>query len=239
MASEPQTTKQGAECVTCKALFEFEIIEVMGVKFGTRTTCPACNAKVTAEAEAKRAAHETAAHEAAWLKVCPPLYDRTDPSNPSLSPDAVKTALQWAYAARGLGFVGPTGRGKTRCLFLAMRNAFDDGHSCAFVSHNSFSRTAIDAFSADDREAKADAMAAMKRFKSVKLLLLDDLGKAPASPRADAELEELIEHRAGMNLPLFWTANASGAWLIKRFGEDRGEPLVRRLAEFTEIVSIQ
>jgi hypothetical protein len=64
---------------------------------------------------------------------------------------------------------------------------------------------------------------------------MDDLGKPPATDRADAELEELVEVRTSQLLPILWSANGSSAWLIKRMGPDRGEPLVRRLSEFSEI----
>jgi hypothetical protein len=37
--------------------------------------------------------------------------------------------------------------------------------------------------------------------------------------------------------PILWSANGTSAWLIKRMGSDRGEPLVRRLSEFCDIIA--
>lgn len=70
----------------------------------------------------------------------------------------------------------------------------------------------------------------------VDMLLFDDLGKAPSTENVDAELLELIERRTSNGKALLWSANGSGTWLESRFGPDRGEPLVRRLAEFTKVV---
>lgn len=238
MASEPEKLQREGTCRDCNATFAFEVIMLSGIEFPKRSVCDECGKKHEIEFAAKEKAKLDAENEAEWRKICPPLYSDTNPADPRLSQEGLAKALQWAYNPRGLGFVGHTGKGKTRCLFLALKKAFDDDHSVDFVSHNLFSRFAMDAWSSDDKDERANAREALRSFKSVGILLMDDLGKAPPSPRADSELEELIEHRAGMNLPLFWTANASGAWLIKRFGEDRGEPLVRRLAEFTEIVKV-
>jgi DNA replication protein DnaC len=114
-----------------------------------------------------------------------------------------------------------------------MRKGFNQGLSCQFMSHNQFSKLVMDAFSG---EIKAEPRKRLDFLGKIHLLLIDDLGKAPSTERADAELEELIEVRGANMLPTFWTANGSGEWLIKRFGPDRGDALVRRLAEFSIVV---
>ena len=73
----------------------------------------------------------------------------------------------------------------------------------------------------------------------MEVLLFDDLGKAPSTEGVDAELFELVEVRTSNALPILWSANGGGRWLIDRLGADRGPALIRRLAEFTEVLKYE
>jgi DNA replication protein DnaC len=68
------------------------------------------------------------------------------------------------------------------------------------------------------------------------VLLLDDLGKAKMTERSELELFDLLEHRSSHALPIFWTANAEKGALKQMLSPDRGEPILRRLSEFTKII---
>jgi NitT/TauT family transport system ATP-binding protein len=70
-----------------------------------------------------------------------------------------------------------------------------------------------------------------------KVLLLDDLGKQKMTERAELELFDLLEHRSSHELPIIWTANAAKGDLRKMLSSDRGEPILRRLSEFTKIIN--
>lgn len=235
MAGDPLPEPVTVEC-KCGASFNYAPMVIFGRTVMTRKLCDACADRQRAENDAAELAQKDAVHEAKWNEVCPPLYRDTDPSR--ISPVAARAASDWNCAGEaGMGFTGETGKGKTRALFLALRKAFDAGKTCLSVSHNRFSKTVQEAFAGEGAE-RTDARALLKRCQTVGVLLLDDLGKSPATERADAELEEMIEHRAAHKLPILWSANGSSTWLEKRLGPDRGAPLVRRLSQFSKPIAI-
>jgi DNA replication protein DnaC len=230
--------KETYECHDCRAPFVRTVVQFDGLVFGN-VRCAACIEKWNETTRKMKSAERAAEQDAAWSRVCPAAYRDTDESHPGLNPLALEAVRRYEpRAARGLGLIGSTGQGKTRCAFLALRRAHTAGLRVNSVSHNRFSRLAMDAFSGTTEE-RGNARAALDFLKRADVLLLDDLGKAPSTERADAELEELIEARTSNNKPLLWTANGSGEWLIARLGADRGEPAIRRLAEFCEIVNLE
>ena len=201
-----------------------------------RQWCPACFEIRNSAAAAVQKLNEEKQREEKWAEVCPPLYRDTDATR--INQRCVEASLTWdCNGTRGLGFVGETGSGKTRALYLALRRALDSGLRCASISHNSFSRCVQEAF-AGEGTTRAAARERLNNLHRCPVVLLDDLGKPPATERADAELEELVEIRTSQLLPILWTANGSSAWLMKRMGADRGEPLVRRLSEFSEVIAL-
>lgn len=171
-----------------------------------------------------------------WRDKCPPIYQTSDLSHPGLSPEALKMVQEWD-GLRGLGIVGTTGKGKTRLLCCAIKRGMDAGWFAGFeiISHTAFSGVARRAACGDP---KNEDERKLRHLRDVHCLLLDDLGKAPNTERADAELEELIEYRTTHQLPILWTANGSGAWLEARFGPDRGPALLRRLTEFCDCITV-
>lgn len=198
--------------------------------------CEDCTRAADAEINAEKNRIKAREMADAWNAICPPIYRDTNPER--LHPKCMEAAASFDVDLKmGLGLTGSSGLGKTRALFLALKIAFDAQKSCASVSHAKFSRIVQEAFAGDGKE-KAEAKAKLESFRRANFLLIDDLGKPPSTERADSEIEDLIEHRTSFILPILWSANGSGAWLEKRFGSDRGEPIVRRLSEFSRIVPI-
>lgn len=231
MDGEPTQTT----CATCSCEFETK----PSPWFPPARHCPSCTAIKLAESEAAEKKRQEDQHaqyrKSQWERICPPIYQETDPAR--INPKCLKAAMEWSLEhADGLGFIGGTGAGKTRAAFIALKRAFDANQSCAAVSHNAFSCVVISAFSGTDEERQT-ARNKLTTFQQCEVLLLDDLGKPPTTERVDAELEELVEIRTSHNRPILWTSNGSSAWLIKRMGADRGPALVRRLSEFSEIVT--
>jgi DNA replication protein DnaC len=109
---------------------------------------------------------------------------------------------------------------------------------CEAISHNRFSKTVQDAFSGE-RMDKGDARQILENLRRADVILFDDLGKPPSTERADSELEELLEHRTSHRKPTLWSANGGGRWIIQRLGPDRGAPLVRRLAEQGDVITVR
>ena len=223
-------------CRNCATIFPTEQLDILGHKFHFRYFCPPCfEAKTTSDQE-KEEAKQNAEQRAAWEKICPPIYRDTDLSR--IDPRCAKVALDWdASGSVGVGLLGTTGAGKTRALYHAMQRAHRLGRSCAAISHNAFSRAVGIAFSGDGAD-RAEARHRLEQLRRAQVVLIDDLGKAPSTERTDAELEDLVEERTANRRPILWTSNGSAGWLAKRLGNDRGEPFVRRLSEFSTIVSL-
>lgn len=238
MDSEPESKIVETICGHCQKPFEATVFVVMGRAIGAKV-CRACIEASAAEAAAYGKRLDAERREEKWCRQCPTIYRDTNPADTRLDHAALNLAMAWPVASpRGLGFIGRTGKGKTRCLFLALRRAHEAGADVAAISHTKFSRVAMDAFSGDAEE-KSIARQKLAHLHRADVVLIDDLGKPPSTERADSELEELVEDRTSEALPILWSANGSGEWLIKRFGVDRGEPTVRRLAEFSEVLTLQ
>lgn len=227
-------------CHRCNASFEVEFepgnpFSEMGMRFAR--FCSDCSPIIAEEARIEEESLMVAEKAARWAKICPAIYRTTDLSHPDLEPAFVEEANRWRAASKkGLGFVGASGKGKTRLLYHALARAFTAGLWTHATSHTIFRRIAIEANSGDG-ENRVTARNRLEMMGKVDVLLIDDLGKPSSTETVDAELEELIEFRTARARPILWSANGSGMWLLGRFGDDRGEPIVRRLTEFTTIVS--
>lgn len=230
MASETKT------CRKCSSPFEVEFeagnaFSEMGARMAR--FCLACLPSVTADSEQARIAEEAAEREARWAKICPAEYRDTDLTHDGLAPEFVTAAKEWRPGPRrGLGFISDSGRGKTRLLYVALHTAFSAGLWTHATSHLTFRKVAIDASSAEGDNRYA-ARAKLDMMARVDVLLFDDIGKPASTECVDSEFEDLIERRTSQRKPILWSSNGAGEWLIRRFGEDRGKPIVRRLAEFS------
>lgn len=227
------------DCSDCGKPFVRTVLLLAGQKFGSGRCIP-CIETFTAETQSRRTNELRNDRETAWQKVCPASYRDTNPDDPRLSDSAKSITGRWdaTRGVRGIGLIGSTGLGKTRCLFLALRRAHDAGRKVTAITHTRFSRIAMDAYSGNAEE-KGHARDVLRALARADVLLFDDLGKAPSTERADSEMEGLVEDRTSHGKPILWSANGSGEWLIRRFGDDRGGPTVRRLAEFCDVVTIE
>lgn len=233
---QPTTIAVEMPCRNCGDTFTTQQLNILGHKFHFRYLCPPCDAEKVASDQEKEDAKRLSEQRIAWEAICPPIYRDTDLAR--IDSRCAKIALDWdASGSVGVGLLGSTGAGKTRALYHAMQRAHRLGRSCAAISHNAFSRAVGIAFSGDGTD-RAEARHRLEQLRRAQVVLIDDLGKAPSTERTDAELEDLVEERTANRRPILWTSNGSAGWLAKRLGNDRGEPFVRRLSEFSTIVSL-
>ena len=87
-------------------------------------------------------------------------------------------------------------------------------------------------------EKDDDARDRISAAKRTEILFLDDIGKEKYTERVESEFYDLIETRTSNLRPTLWTTNASASQLSAMMSADRGEPVLRRLKEFTEIVTV-
>jgi DNA replication protein DnaC len=230
-------------CKNCQA--EADVPDpqmVLGVPLGTRYLCDQCEAirlsELEAEGPEKERIQQEAKNAANWQYVNEPdEIKETDVS--MMSKDLVKIVTEWDPCSKiGIGFQGQTGKGKTRAAWIALRRACDMGLTVAEFRHVDFPKTVVAAATARDDAEREEATRLIYRYNNCGVLLIDDLGKAKSSEASDGEIYAIIDERKRRKRPILWTANAGSDWLAARFGEDRGEPIVRRLSEFSTIVEL-
>lgn len=222
------------ECESCHLphLVTPKRIKLKGGEYSFRKVCQEC---VDREADEKARAESLHRQEMEWQAVCPPLYRDTDPKRiPRKILDKVNS---WEHGPKGLGLLGSAGLCKTRAAFLLIRRMIEEGRSVATISATGFSRLCIEQFD-DDLKTKNIAKDKMRWLRRREVILFDDIGKQKFTERVEIELYDLLEYRTSNLLPVIWTANASSKQLLTMLSDDRGEPILRRLSEFSEIVTM-
>jgi DNA replication protein DnaC len=200
-----------------------------------RVLCEDCLARHSEKLRAEQAAEEQERRQEAFHALCPPLYRQSDPER---IPSAfLRECEAWQYNPVGMGLVGPAGCGKTRAAWILLKRLHFSGLRVFGITSTGFAKACADQWH-DNPQAKALAEDTLTRCRRTKVLLLDDLGKQKMTERSELELFDLLEHRSSHELPIIWTANAAKGDLRKMLSSDRGEPILRRLSEFTNIIHV-
>lgn len=162
--------------------------------------------------------------------LCPALYRDTDPGR---LPEAAARVLGHAYGPKGLLAHGPTGRGKTRAMWLLLRRLHVvEGKSLAYRDALEFAEEAVASYRGNVARAWVD------RLVGVGVFFLDDLGKARITQRVGEALFAVIDRRALRGRPTYLTTNFVGETLKLRLDDqETADPLVRRLKEFFTPIS--
>ena len=227
-------------CAECTSLFKTERPFRPDSVFNINI-CQTCrekwkNEQKIREAEDAKRREEEARRERFEAEV-PPLY-RTTPTD-RIDPILLKAADTWIYSPKGLGMVGETGQGKTSAIVRTLERQSKQGKSICFTSAVELSERASEANQFEEGK-KAKREAAERRlstFRNSDITFLDDLGKSKLTERGESTLYELLEYRYSRMLPVFWTSNSSAGELLKKFSQDRGLAIIRRLKETSEITS--
>ena len=195
--------------------------------------CDECDRQRIEKLQQEQAAEEQERRQEAFHAICPPLYRESDPKR---IPAAFLREIEaWEYNPVGLGFVGVAGTCKTRAAWMLLKRLHFSGVRVYGITATGFAKACADQWH-DDPQAKALAEDTLTRCRRTKVLLLDDLGKNKFTERSELELFDLLEHRTSHELPILWTANAQGDAFEQMLSPDRGEPILRRLSEFTKVV---
>ncbi len=172
-----------------------------------------------------------------WPNICPVIYRESDPAR--LPADAVKNwarVVDWKYQERGLILIGPTGAGKTRLCYALLRRLYvEQGHSCKLFKCADFAHELLE-IASEGYGAKLRPW--LKAICEADVLFLDDFGKMRFSEKVATELFGIVEKRTANGLPIIISTNDTSDTLADRMGDMSAGPLIRRLREFNDTITL-
>jgi DNA replication protein DnaC len=137
----------------------------------------------------------------------------------------------------GLGLVGSVGSGKTRAAYFLLERMLEEDHTVWATNATAFARFCIDQFS-ENRDRRPAALRSLESIYHTDIWLLDDLGKQRMTERGEVELYTALEYRTSRKRPTIWTSDLKGDSLAARFSQERGEAIMRRLINFSDIIEV-
>jgi DNA replication protein DnaC len=227
-------------CLDCKSTFNAELILFNGRPLFSNSICEPCLSKRIHENDSKRDQEILNAKNNAFWSEVPKMYAETDKSR--LQAILVAAIDGYDVASRdnstkGLGIIGKSGAGKTRTAVEILHKAHLAGKTICYLKATKLTQAAQDRFHSDD-QIKNQAEARIRRAYKSQVLFLDDLGKGRLPNSAEELLYDIIDERCERGLPIIWTSNAGSKELKEMFSSDRGIPILRRLAEFCNIINL-
>jgi DNA replication protein len=225
-----------AVCTTCTKPIDYEPKFVFGREYFAPTHCESCTAEH--QRTQARIAHQERVADLTreWERICPLIYRDTDVNR--LSPTMRKFAETWTSEnGRGLAFVGPTGRCKTRVCYMILARYHFDGQRVFGITGAKLAELVQNKFSPDN-EIRGASIEKLRLIEKIPVLLLDDVGQERITDRTGSEFFSLIEQRTAWKRPSLWTSNLDAGTFKQALGAERGQPTIRRLREFTDIVKL-
>lgn len=232
MASNLARATTTIECRRCGQPFDTEVLASAFGSLPMRCYCDRCFDMALSDFHAEERRREQMARRSLWLEeVGRDAFTDTDPTKLP-APDRFRRVMAWQQGPKGLVLHGPSGRGKSRCLWALLERLFvEDAVQVRCIRVTAFAR----AMSDHDRNFAEGLLRSLIR---VPVLALDDVGKEPATERWEASLIELLDARTVAKRPVLVTTNYAGDKLVTRFRDpNTGEAVVRRLREFCDPVA--
>jgi hypothetical protein len=221
---------------TCKLCDrEFNYTPLPGFPGIIPRVCSQCGESDLVKAAKARGEAAVLEKEATWSALCPAAYRTVSEGGITEIPKIPK--VEWPEVERerpGLLMAGPSGRGKTRWAWRALRQDFDLGKTILAFTPRGFEASYRDA----DGQHKLKAF--LDECSTVGVFFLDDLGKASWSPNTLETFYEIVERRSSNLFPIYATTNFTGNALGAQLRMDEAilEPLLRRLRENCRCVSV-
>lgn len=148
------------------------------------------------------------------------------------------TADPDGHERNGMFIIGPCGTGKTHLAAAVANKLMADGVPVLFVTMIDLLAKIKATFAADRVPTTANEADLMRLYKTVDLLILDDMGKELPTPWALAKMYEIINARYEAYKPIIVTSNYTADELVKRLTPSDGdsktaEATIERIKEMT------
>lgn len=172
--------------------------------------------------------------EESWCKLCPEIYrENLDPTRLNGKADAIAQTMTWKYGPIGMLLLGPTGQGKTRCSWHALKKAHFAGYKIHAIDGIGF---ALEAAAAAYSPEKTEQW--MSRLTAPDILYIDDLAKRFTATSGQL-LFGLVERRVSARKPIVITTNLTSLQLETVINDpELSKPLIRRLREFCNPITL-
>lgn len=247
------TTDEIKTCRGCRTTFQARIDDD-DVLFVLTNLCDSClsdNEAFEAELQAGRAKQQEKRISENKIEVAagvnedtPDLFKRTDINHPEFNKTAwakiqiheLSNDLPW------IGFVGMTGRCKSRMAYLKAAElivSMTSARKATFAFVASYEITDAVTRMHCDFEAKREARSFLDQLRKVDVLLIDDLGKGRLTPAVASELFALIDQRHLHEAITIWTSNSTPEVIAAGLPEDMSGPFVGRINESSKIFTFK
>ena len=171
--------------------------------------------------------------ESEFASICPPEMLETDASR--LNQRALQKALSEKLNRKGILLHGSTGTGKTRIMWLLVRELIV-ARSMSVRVYNSgeLKEQMIEAY-----RQKLSQQDMMSKLLSCDVLCIDDLGKEKMTDAWKEMLFNVIDKRTIYHKPMIITTNYVGKSFSELFTDkNMADPVIRRLREFFVDISV-
>lgn len=223
-------------CVMCKKTFTYTVIHGFTFAPGVCTPCGEQRERDEASAAATAKANARATE---WNELCPVEFrtieegGKTDLVRMAVDQPGNIEVLDWKYGARGLLLIGPSGKCKTRIAWRLLRREWDSGRKVKAMKAHRFGIEAVALQMSHGFREWFDELV------EVPLLLIDDLGKGRLTDAVESHLFGLLDERSENGRPVIVTTNSNGKDLVDKMSADRGEPIVRRLRDYCDVMTLE
>lgn len=149
--------------------------------------------------------------------------------------DLYDDVLAWPLGKRGLLMIGDSRMGKTRCAWQLMKRIYCiEGYLFESITELQFSHKVAEFGKSESFKEWID------RLCKIKVLFIDDLGKAVMTERTAAELFYVFEERMSNNRPIIATMQIDpinyAQKISSRSGKEMADAILNRLKAHCEVV---
>lgn len=238
--SEAKETILSIPCPSCGGEGGEKII-VAGMEM--KACCDACEESKADDWKQEEERRRNLKRMLAWESVCDSQFRKFNPNHPEMFDGFGEACESFDPKCRqGLGMIGNPGSGKTHVALWCLKKCIDEGLTVARVKHSHFAKMAVTlskGYGSTNEESKDyyEADQQIKQLYAAGAIVIDDICKGRKTPTSDELFFDLLDSRVDNSKITIWTANGGSDWMRGHFGEEYGEPIVRRLAQRTIIKS--